>query len=212
MENTCIKYLIATANEEDLGILGIYKSVEEAYAAMCADFCKAVGIDQKDLEDWLEETDDAGIDEMQARALDCTTEDGHNHDWKIFPIFADGECRLLTADDENVVSATFVSNMDSGAKFNASCHVNTKTKKVFDIGDAGEYSDDDSINYQSVLVPINDAGEEKEYTVVDLDELMLLEQGDELLASLREVKNNCFWMAAKVSLDDLIKELEGKKK
>lgn len=209
MENNR-KYVVITSKENDMEMQGIFGSLFEAQKSVREKFCEVVGINDAELNAWLATVNDAGMDDFCARALDTVSRDGSNHDWKIFPIFADGECRLLTADDENVVSATFVSNMDSGARFNAPCYVNTKTKKVFGIGDAGEYSDDDSINYQSVFVPINDAGEEKEYTVVDLDELLVSEQGDELLASLRDVKNNCFWMAAKVNLDDLIKELEDK--
>lgn len=209
MENTR-KYIVIASDENDMEMQGIFGSLSEAQKSVREKFCQVVGINDTELNTWLSETDDAGMGDFYARALDTVSLDGANHDWKIFPIFADGECRLLTEDDEHVISATFVSNMDSGAKFKAPCLVNMKTRQVFDIGDSGEYSDDDSVDYQSVLIPVDDGKDEEEYTVVDLDELMELEQGDELLASLRDVKDNCCWMAAKVNLDDLIKELESK--
>ena len=80
MENTRIKYLVMTSIEEELDTLGVYDSKEEAFIAMQSDFCKAVGVDEKNIDEWLDETDDAAICPMDARALDCTTEDGQNHD------------------------------------------------------------------------------------------------------------------------------------
>lgn len=205
MENTRIKYLIATADEEDLGILGIYKSEEEAYAAMCTDFCKTVGIDQEDLEDWLEETDDAGIDEMQARALDCTTEDGQNHDWRIIPLVCDGECRVAEEHDYLVVSGIYNTECDSGAVFSSPCRVDTSTGEVSHIGMAGQLADDDSVRCTSVTIA--DGEESKEYAVCDVQEILDENSTEEALETLEAVlKAKAFWVYKAGSLTDAIEE------
>lgn len=75
-----IKYLVVTAIEEDLDVLGIFDTENDAQEAVREDFAKAVGVSMKELESWLEEQEDAGISALEARALDSTTEDGMNHD------------------------------------------------------------------------------------------------------------------------------------
>lgn len=113
MENTRIKYLVMTSIEEELDTLGVYDSKEEAFNAMQSDFCKAVGVDEKNIDEWLDETDDAAICPMDARALDCTTEDGQNHDWRIIPLVCDGECRVAEEHDYLVVSGIYNTECDS---------------------------------------------------------------------------------------------------
>lgn len=94
-----IKYLVVTAIEEDLDVLGIFDTENDAQEAVREDFAKAVGVSMKELESWLEEQEDAGISALEARALDSTTEDGMNHDWKIVPLCCEGECRVATEKD-----------------------------------------------------------------------------------------------------------------
>lgn len=203
MENTRIKYLIATADEEDLGILGIYKSEEEAYAAMCTDFCKTVGIDQEDLEDWLEETDDADIDEMQARALDCTTEDSHNHDWQIFPIVSDGECRVATTDDVEVICAIYNTNCASGAVFSSPCRVNLVSGEVSNVGVAGKMADDDYVLSQTIV--LEGDSEENERKVCDVQSVLDENNVDDALEILQDViRNKGFWLYKDGTLADAI--------
>ena len=94
-----IKYLVVTAIEEDLDVLGIFDTENDAQEVVREDFAKAVGVSMEELESWLEEQEDAGISALEARALDSTTEDGMNHDWKIVPLYCEGECRVATEKD-----------------------------------------------------------------------------------------------------------------
>lgn len=94
-----IKYLVVTAIEEDLDVLGIFETENDAQEAVREDFAKAVGVSMEELDSWLEEQEDAGISALEARALDSTTEDGMNHDWKIVPLYCEGECRVATEKD-----------------------------------------------------------------------------------------------------------------
>lgn len=205
MENTRIKYLVMTSIEEELDTLGVYDSKEEAFNAMQSDFCKAVGVDEKNIDEWLDETDDAAICPMDARALDCTTEDGQNHDWRIIPLVCDGECRVAEEHDYLVVSGIYNTECDSGAVFSSPCRVDTSTGKVSHIGMAGQLADDDSVRCTSVTIA--DGEESKEYAVCDVQEILDENSTEEALETLEAVlKAKAFWVYKAGSLTDAIEE------
>ena len=85
--NKLVKYILIAADEQDLELVGVYADLEEAQQKMRDAFMHMIDVDdnisQDELNQWIEETYDAGIDEYQARMLDSVSKDGHNHDWKI---------------------------------------------------------------------------------------------------------------------------------
>lgn len=93
-----VRYELITAIEEELDAVGIYESLEQAQSTMRELFADEVGKPLERLDDWLENTDEAGICEMCARALESVTEDGMNHDWKIIPILCEGACEIQNTD------------------------------------------------------------------------------------------------------------------
>ena len=99
LEKSNIQFALVSAVEEDFDIAGIYDSMEEAQVAMRDKLAAAVSCPVENLDDWLDEEDDAGIDGMTARALDSVTIDGANHDWKIVPLVCEGKCRLATEEE-----------------------------------------------------------------------------------------------------------------
>lgn len=161
-----IKYQVITAVEEDLNVLGIYESLEDAQNAIRTDFTKAVGIATDELDSWLEEQDDAGIDEMSARALDSVTSDGQNHDWKIVMLASDYTgCRVASLEDEIIRMGTYQVTLTSGVVLEAPCRVNTATRKILDV--QGTWTGLHNADISGCALILEDSAEKVD--VVDLD-------------------------------------------
>lgn len=201
MKNNRVKYLVMVSIEEDMDVMGIYESKEKAFSAMKSDFCKAIGVKEDALDEWLEENDDAGIDEFEARALDTTTQDGSNHDWKIIPLVCDGECRVANEQDFNIVEATYNTNCDSGAVYSSPCLVDTTTGEVTNVGMAGEMCEDDAVS--SVTVTIGD--DQNEFDVCDVQAVLDENDTEDALEILEDVfKTKNLWIYNEGSLEDAI--------
>lgn len=208
MINNRIKYELLAAEEEDLSVVGIYDTREEAITAMREKFTEVVGCPVDELDDWLDETDDAGIDEESARALDSVTEDGHNHDWQIVPLACDGDCHAATEGDFSIVSGIFNSHCDSGAIFSSRCRVNTLTKEVSHVESAGSLSDDDAVNDESVIY--DDDGKTVECSVYNVQEILDEETAEDALETLTSIKREGWlWCYDKGTLDDAITLCKG---
>lgn len=171
--NKLVKYALIAADEQDLELVGVYADLEEAQQKMRDAFMHMIDVDdnisQDELNQWIEETYDAGIDEYQARMLDSVSIDGHNHDWNLEKISAMGECRKAEENDEDIVIGTYkmyLAYWGSGMYFCSPCKVNTKTKQVFDIGIAG-CSDECTVVTETVEI------DEKEVPVVLVDDVIL---------------------------------------
>lgn len=161
-----IKYQVITAVEEDLDVLGIYESLADALNAIRTDFAKAVGIATDELDSWLEEQDDAGIDEMSARALDSVTSDGQNHDWKIVMLASDYTgCRVASLEDEIIRMGTYQVTLTSGVVLEAPCRVNTATRKILDVQSTWTGLHNADISGRALI--LEDSAEKVD--VVDLD-------------------------------------------
>lgn len=209
MINNRIKYELLAAEEEDLSVVGIYDTHEAAIAAMREAFAKVVGCSVEELEEWLDETDDAGIDEESARALDSVTEDGYNHDWQIIPLACDGDCRVATEEDFSIVSGIFNTHCDSGAVFSSRCRVNTLTKEVSHVESAGTMSEDDSTTDESVIY--DEDGRTVEDSVYNVQRILDEETAEDALDILTSVKLGGWpWCYGKGTLDDAIALCKGK--
>lgn len=67
--NKLVKYALIAADEQDLELVGVYADLEEAQQKMRDAFMHMIDVDdnisQDELNQWIEETYDAGIDECK---------------------------------------------------------------------------------------------------------------------------------------------------
>ena len=108
MNDKSTKYELLTVEEEDLDVVGIYDTQEEAFAAMQEAFAKVADCPVEELDNWLGETKGAGIYKDYARIWDDVAVDGCNHSWRIIRLICSGDCRAITEDSENQNSEWFI--------------------------------------------------------------------------------------------------------
>lgn len=202
MFNDRIKYEVIFAEEEELGILGIFSSQEEAYSAMEDAFLTLIGCTKENMATVIKHMEGASICEDQARVLSENALDGCNHDWKIIPLVCDGECRIADESDELIVRGMYNTLCDSGAEFSAPCLVNTLTYEVFDIKRVGSFSDDDAVNRTTVAF-----SETEEYPVCDIQALLDENEAADALRILEDVQHHRrYWVYDKGTLETAIQE------
>lgn len=97
-----VKYQLLAANEREMNVVGYFDTLDEANRAMWLEMAGAVNCTPEELYDYINENEPAGecrFGKTSAWANDAGPEDG-NVDWKIVPIYMDGE-NIVIFEEEN---------------------------------------------------------------------------------------------------------------